>query len=246
MSNFQRSFAAKLLKSKANRLSVVRFMPQKMIKKFALTIALLGLADPVGAMPITFATGDHNLRLKPMPISAPVPVSAKTLRQKAADALSDMDFELAVQYLDQALAQNPNDSDLKQELFNTLQIGGSTHVDGRPLKAIPLLKRAVAMRPQDFFVWSRLGDAYCSYADYGPTSRKARPYIQNCIAAHKRAIALATNKPKSITRFAIALSRIEPVASGKLFDLAARGYLQAGDQESARGALITKSAFGVP
>jgi tetratricopeptide (TPR) repeat protein len=217
-----------------------------MIEKIALTIALFGFVAPVGAVPLTFATGDRTLKLEPLPIAAPVPVGVKTLRQKAADALSNMDFELAVQYLDQALAQNPNDSDLKQELFNTLQIGGSTHVDGRPLKAIPLLKRAVAMQPQDFFVWSRLGDAYCSYADYGPTSRKARPYIQNCIAAHKRAIALATNKPKSITRFAIALSRIDLVASGKLFDLAARGYFLQGDRKSAEGALYTKSLHGVP
>lgn len=203
---------------------------------------MLGLAAPVGAVPITFAPGSNSLKLNGG-FAPPAVPKAKTLRQQAADAMERMDYDATIAALDKAIALDPTNPELKQQLFTVLQIAGTTYAKAMPNDAIALLKRAIAMKPDTSILWTRLGEAHCQRAAVSPRAPESPQDVRKCIAYNKKAIALAKDKPDAISRFAMQMSDISPVMSAQLFDLSAREYLAQGKRDRAKTTLWVKSVI---
>lgn len=217
-----------------------------------LVIALTAIIGTLSVVPATagqvsFGYADKGLSFKgmqktfakPQRTSNAKPLKNTTiLKMKGIEALGDMLYPDAVNYFKQAIAST-NDSqektELKQYLYTTLRLGGGgSWAVTFPKQAIAMLNEAIAMKPNDFWLYARKGDAYCNMGQLAP-----------CLANHDIAIKLNPNKAEGISRLAAALVHVDPPLSAKAFDLAAKLYRQRGDMRNAETMVVAKSAFGL-
>lgn len=219
------------------------------MKKLVIALsAVIGIlsAVPAQARPVSFGYADKNLSLKgvqntfakPQPYSTAKPLkNANTLKMKGIEALGDLSYVEAVNYFKQAITTTNNlkeKAELQKYLFTALKMGGNANANTSPRQAIAMLNEAIAMKPNDFHLRARKGDAYCSMAQLTP-----------CLANHNIAINLNPDKAEAISRLAVALVPVNPRLSAKAFDLSANLYMKRGDKRSAQTMLISKSAFGL-
>lgn len=204
-------------------------------------------AVTVQAGQVTFGYADKGLSLtgiqqtfaKPQKGSNAKPLtSSKSLKMKGIEALGDMLYPDAVSYFKQAIAAT-NDAqektELKQYLYTTLRLGGGgSWAMTFPKQAIAMLNEAIAMKPNDFWLYARKGDAYCNMGQLAP-----------CLANHNIAIKLNPDKANAVSRLAITLVHIDPQRSAKAFDLSIKLYKQRGDTRNAEAYIAAKSAFGL-
>jgi tetratricopeptide (TPR) repeat protein len=204
-------------------------------------------AIPAQAVPVSFGYADKSLSLKGIQktfVRAPKTSNAKPLKNtnilkmKGIEALGDMLYPDAVNYFKQAIATT-NDAqektELKQYLYTTLRLGGGgSWAVTFPKQAIAMLNEAIAMKPNDFWLYARKGDAYCNMGQLAP-----------CLANHNIAIKLNPNKADAVSRLATALVHIDPPLSAKAFDLSTKLYRQRGDMRNAEVNIAAKSAFGL-
>lgn len=219
------------------------------MKKFiiALTVIIGTLSViPAQARPISFGYADKSLSLKgvqktfikPQKKSNAKPLkNINILKMKGIEALGDLSYVEAVNYFKQAIAATNNleeKAELKKYLFTALKMGGNANANTSPKQALDMLNEAIAMKPNDFHLYARKGDAYCSMSQLSP-----------CLANHNIAINLNPDKAEAISRLAVALVPVNPQLSAKAFDLSANLYMKRGDKRSAQTMLISKSAFGL-
>lgn len=207
-----------------------------MIKLPLITIALTLATTPVMAQPIAWNTA--NFRIVPQ-FGNP----AKSLEQRASDAMDDLRTSEAIALLDKAIAQDPSNPQLKQQLFTALHVGGTNTTQTLPLYSIGLLVRAVRMKPEVSNIWSSLGAAHCTLADDIRYRAQAESNVRKCIAFYKKAIELTDYKPQVLYKFGVSMAPISPVFAAQVFDLGVREYLRKGDRDGARGMVVAKQAI---
>lgn len=220
------------------------------MKKIVIVLtAIIGTLSviPAQSRPISFGYADKSLSLKgvhktfvkPQGTSNAKPLkNTNILKMKGIEALGDMLYPDAVSYFKQAIAAT-NDSqekaELKQYLYTTLRLGGGgSWAVTFSKQAIAMLNEAIAMKPDDFWLYARKGDAYCNMGQLAP-----------CLANHNIAIKLNPNKADAVSRLAVTLVRIDPSRSAKAFDLSANLYMRQGDMRNAKTVLWAKSSFGL-
>jgi tetratricopeptide (TPR) repeat protein len=213
----------------------------------ALTAIISTLAViPAQAGQVTFGYADKGLSLKGVQktfakpqgsLNAKPQQSSKSLKMKGVEALGDLSYAEAVNYFKQAIAAS-NDPEEKAELqkylFTALTVGGNAEANTSSKEAIVLLNEAIAMKPNDYYLYARKGDAYCNMGQLSP-----------CLANHNIAIKLNPDKAEAISRLAIALVPVDPPLSAKAFDLSIKLYKQRGDTRNAEAYIAAKSAFGL-
>jgi tetratricopeptide (TPR) repeat protein len=214
----------------------------------ALTVIIGTLSViPVRAGQVSFGYADKSLSLKgikktfaksPKTSNAKPLKNTNILKMKGIEALGDMLYPDAVSYFKQAIAAT-NDAqektELKQYLYTTLKLGGGgSWAMTFPKQAIAMLNEAIAMKPNDFWLYARKGDAYCNMGQLAP-----------CLANHNIAIKLNPNKADGISRLATTLVHIDPPLSAKAFDLSTKLYMQQGDMRNAKVNIAAKSAYGL-
>ena len=110
----------------------------------------------------------------------------------AQEKLSELQYDEAAELLKEALKRNDDkeiEKLIKLSLFITYKVGGNNSVKGVPNQGIARLNEAIKMRPDDAFLHSRRGDAYCELGR-----------IQECLNNHSRAIEISNNKGESYSR----------------------------------------------
>lgn len=206
-----------------------------MRKTIAITIALLGLSTPAIAQPIAWVQGAQSLKLTPSFGQA----TAKTLLQQAIEAATIPNYTRAIALLDQAIAQDPKNPDLQQQLLAWLLVAGGDLRYGMPDESIKLIRRAIAINPNVSSAWTRLATAHCTKAIRTP--KDATLNARKCIAFHKRAIELSgRHRPEAISTFAFDFHDINRTFSAQLFDLSAKAYAEQGDIKAAKTQLWVK------
>lgn len=195
-----------------------------MIKTIAITIAILGLTSPVMAQQISWVQGPQSLRL----------AQPKSLAEQATDAMDNSEHSRAALLLDKAIAVEPNNPALKQQLYTALLVGGSEAAKGLPQYAITQLTRAIAIKPHVGAPWLALGKAHCALAERSPHRPIAVSHLRRCMQAHRKAIQLTDKlKPHYVQEFAQSLARISPAYSAQLFDLSSALFLGQDDRQGA-------------
>ena len=219
------------------------------MKKLVIALtAIIGTLSvfPVQAGPVSFGYADKGLSFKGMQKTFAKPLKSSNvkplkntnvLKMKGIEALGDLNYVEAVNYFKQAIAatNSPQEkAELQKYLFTALKVGGNINAEGYSKEAIVMLSEAIAMKPNDFYLYARKGDAYCNMGQLAP-----------CLANHDIAIKLNPNKADAISRLAITLAHIDPPLSAKAFDLSIKLYRQRGDMRNAEVNIAAKSAFGL-
>ena len=187
-------------------------------------------------MPLTFSYADKAL-LKNVPTFKAAQPSASQLKLKGIQAISATDYMAAASYFRQALDQNTDprqQTELQQSLLMALTVGGNAYVPIFPDRALILLRQAIALQPQNHFLYARLGDAFCQLHD-----------ARHCFAAHTLAMKFNPDKAEAIFNAALALGKVDPVRSARLYDIAANLYRQRGDMKGLEATLMSKAAYGL-
>jgi tetratricopeptide (TPR) repeat protein len=201
-------------------------------------------AIPVKAGQVSFGYVDNGLSFKSVPKTFVKPSpsnksssgqSIESLKLRGIEAMGEIRYVEAVNCFKQAIAST-NDpkqkAELQKYLFTALTVGGNTYNVTFPNIAIPMLMQAIAMQPNNSWLYSRIGDAYCSSSQ-----------VAKCIAFHKMAIKLDPNKADGVGRLATALAHVDKPLSAKLFDLSAQLYREEGNMKQAEISLWSKSSF---
>ena len=217
---------------------------------FALT-TVIGtlLALPAQAGQVSFGYADNGLSFKGVPKTFVKPSqpsrsrksssgqSIESLKLRGIEAMGDLRYVEAVDCFKQAIAST-NDpkqkAELQKYLFTALTVGGNAYNTVYPNIAIPMLMQAIAMQPKNFWLYSRVGDAYCSSSQ-----------VAKCVEFHKIAIKLNPDKATAVGNLAISLAYVDKRRSAKLFDLSAQMYREAGKTKDAEIMEISKSSFGL-
>jgi tetratricopeptide (TPR) repeat protein len=106
----------------------------------------------------------------------------------AQQEFSEQDFDNAISLLKGARQNSPSESFSKMVRLNLLGIykaAGNISVEGFPKRAVQYFSGAVGIKPDDFYSFQRMGDAYCELGQF-----------QACIQSHSRSITLRPDNDK--------------------------------------------------